>query len=319
MSGKAIAMKNSRKILVAVDGSSHSLNAVRYVAQNCGPAGLSVNLMYVMPTTPETFWDLEKDAFFMQKMKSRYAQWKREAKKVAQGFLDDAKNVLVKANFQEEQVGVIYQERKVGIARDVAEEATRGYDAVVVGRRGLSKVEDLFLGSVSHKIVERIADTPVWVIGGNIRSNKMLLAVDASENSRKAVDYVGTFASGTEVELTLYYVVRSFGLGFLEDFSMREEDIEDFVEEAESNVQCMFRSYRKRLEKAGVEPARISTKHTLQSHSRADDIVRQAKKGGYGTIVLGRRGLSKVREFLMGRVTNKVLDRAEGFAVWIVP
>ena len=319
MSGKAIAMKNSRKILVAVDGSSHSLNAVRYVAQNCGPAGLSVNLMYVMPTTPETFWDLEKDAFFMQKMKSRYAQWKREAKKVAQGFLDDAKNVLVKANFQEEQVGVIYQERKVGIARDVAEEATRGYDAVVVGRRGLSKVEDLFLGSVSHKIVERIADTPVWVIGGDIRSNKMLLAVDASENSRKAVDYVGTFASGTEVELTLYYVVRSFGLGFLEDFSMREEDIEDFVEEAESNVQCMFRSYRKRLEKAGVEPARISTKHTLQSHSRADDIVRQAKKGGYGTIVLGRRGLSKVREFLMGRVTNKVLDRAEGFAVWIVP
>ena len=312
-------MINSRKLLVAVDGSSHSLNAVRYVAHNCGPAGLSVNLMYVMPTTPETFWDLEKDAFFMQKMKSRYAQWKREAKKVAQGFLDDAKNVLVKANFQEEQVGVIYQERKVGIARDVAEEATRGYDAVVVGRRGLSKVEDLFLGSVSHKIVERIADTPVWVIGGDIRSNKMLLAVDASENSRKAVDYVGTFASGTEVELTLYYVVRSFGLGFLEDFSMREEDIEDFVEEAESNVQRMFRSYRKRLEKAGVEPARISTKHTLQSHSRADDIVRQAKKGGYGTIVLGRRGLSKVREFLMGRVTNKVLDRAEGFAVWIVP
>ena len=312
-------MTKSRKVLVAVDGSSHSLNAVRYVAQNCAPAGLSVNLMYVVPTAPESFWDLEKDAFFMQKMKSRYAQWKREAKKVAQGFLDDAKNVLVKANFQEEQVGVILQEREVGIARDVAEEATRGYDAVVVGRRGFSKLEDLFLGSVSHKIVERIADTPVWVIGGDIRSNKMLLAVDGSENSRKAVDYVGTFASGTEVELTLYYVVRSFGLGFLEDFSMREEDIEDFVEEAESNVQRMFRSYREGLEKAGVEPARISTKHTLQSYSRAGDIVRQAKEGGYGTIVLGRRGLSKVREFLMGRVTSKVLDRAEAFAVWIVP
>jgi len=34
---------------------------------------------------------------------------------------------------------------------------------------------------------------------------------------------------------------------------------------------------------------------------------------------MGRRGLSKVREFLMGRVTSKVLSRAEGFAVWIVP
>ncbi|MGD8774838.1 MAG: universal stress protein [Syntrophobacterales bacterium] len=308
-----------KKLLIAVDGSAHSLNAVRYVTQNCPPAELKVNLMYVLPTAPETFWDLEKDAFFMQKMKNRYAQWKREARKLAQGFLDEARNVLVKANVQQQQVGVILQERKVGIARDIVAEAMRDYDAVIVGRRGFSKVEDLLLGSVSHKIVERISDTPAWVIGGDIRSNKMLLAVDASENSRKAVDYVGTFACATEVELSLYYVVRSFGLGFLEDFSMREEVIEDFVEEAEINVQRMFRYYRERLEKAGVAPARISTKHTLQSESRAADIIRQAKDGEYGTIVMGRRGLSKVHEFLMGRVTNKVLSRAEGFAVWIVP
>jgi len=39
----------------------------------------------------------------------------------------------------------------------------------------------------------------------------------------------------------------------------------------------------------------------------------------YVLIVMGRRGLSKVHEFLMGRVTNKVLSRAEGLAVWIVP
>ncbi|MEE8620893.1 MAG: universal stress protein [Syntrophobacteria bacterium] len=48
-------------------------------------------------------------------------------------------------------------------------------------------------------------------------------------------------------------------------------------------------------------------------------MLTEAQEGEYGTIVMGRRGLSKVREFLMGRVTNKVLHRAEGFAVWIVP
>jgi nucleotide-binding universal stress UspA family protein len=308
-----------KRLLIAVDGSAQSLNAVRYVAEHFAPVELKINLMYVMPAEPEIFWDLEKDAFFMKKMKSRYAQWKREARKLAQGFLDDARNVLVKANVQEEQVGVILQERKLGIARDIIEECKKGYDAVVMGRKGSSKLEDLFLGSVSHKIVERMVDTPVWVIGGNVRSNKMLLAVDDSENSRKAVDYVGTFACSAEVELGLYYVVRSFGLGFLEDFSMREEVIDDFVEEAESNVQRMFRSYKERLEKAGVALAKISTKHTLQSHSRAVEIIREAKDGDYGTIVMGRRGLSKVHEFLMGRVTDKVLNRAEGFAVWIVP
>ena len=310
---------NQKRLLVAVDGSAQSLNAVRYVARNFAPAGLKVNLMYVMPTAPETFWDLEKDAFFMQKMKSRYAQWKREARKLARGFVDDARNVLVKANVQEKQVGVILQEREVGIARDIIEESKKGYDAVVLGRRGLSKLEDIFLGSVSSKIVQRVGKIPVWVVGGDIQSTKMLIAVDASENSSKAVDYVGSFAAETEAELTLYHVIRSFGLGFLEDFSLRDEDIDAFVEEAESNVQRMFRSYRETLERAGVATARISTKHILQGQSRAADIIREAKDGDYGTIAMGRRGLSKVHEFLMGRVTNKVLSRAEGFAIWIVP
>jgi nucleotide-binding universal stress UspA family protein len=308
-----------KKLLIAVDGSAQSHHAVRYVAENFARVKLEVNLMYVMPTAPETFWDLEKDAFFMEKMKGRYAQWKREARRLAQGFLNNARNVLVRANVREQQVGVLLQERKVGIARDIIEEAKKGYDAVVVGRKGLSKLEDLFLGSVSSKIVQRVDTIPVWVVGGATLPRKMLIAVDASENSSKAVHYVGSFAADSEGELTLYHVVRSFGLGFLEDFSVRDEDVDAFVEEAESNVQRMFRSYRESLEKTGVASARISTKHILQRQSRAADIIREAKDGKYGTIVMGRRGLSRVDEFLMGRVTNKVLSRAEGFAVWIVP
>ena len=135
----------------------------------------------------------------------------------------------------------------------------------------------------------------------------------------KALHYVSSFAADTEEEFSLYHVIRSFGLGFLEDLSLRDEDIGAFVEEAESNVQRMFRSHRARLEKAGVAPGKISIKHTLQSYSRASDIIRKAKDGDYGTIVMGRRGLSKVHGFLMGRVTNKVLSRAEGFALWILP
>jgi nucleotide-binding universal stress UspA family protein len=157
------------------------------------------------------------------------------------------------------------------------------------------------------------------VVGVDIQSRKMLIAVDASENSRKAVNYVGTFAATTEAELTLYHVIRSLGIGFLEDFPRSDEEIKAFEEALAGNAQDMFRAYQESLEKAGVHPARISTKYTQQSHSRAGEILREAKGGDYGTVVMGRRGLSKVHEFLMGRVTNKVLSRAERFAVWIVP
>ena len=43
-----------------------------------------------------------------------------------------------------------------------------------------------------------------------------------------------------------------------------------------------------------------------------------ALPGGYGTIVVGRRGLSTVEEFDMGRVSNKLVQAAKDRAVWVV-
>jgi len=312
-------MQSKKKILIALDGSPDSLGATRYVARTCNPAILKVDLLHVMPTAPETFWDQEKDIYFKEKMKTNYHEWQKSTKKAAQLFLDDAKNILINAGLATSEVGTIIQERKAGIARDIVAESTRGYDAVVVGRRGWSKLADLFLGSVSNKVAEGIRDVTVWVVGRDIRSDRMLVAVNASKNSRKAVDYAGTFARGAEVDLTLFHVVRKLGFEFMDGVNLRDEEIDGFMEQVERDTRRMLTSYKNSLEKAGVAPEKISTKRTLGSYTRAGDILTEAQDGGYGTIVMGRRGLSKVHEFIMGRVTNKVLHRAQGFAVWIVP
>ena len=47
-------------------------------------------------------------------------------------------------------------------------------------------------------------------------------------------------------------------------------------------------------------------------------LLDEAAKGGYGTIVLGRRGISRTEQFLMGRVSNKVIQLAKEMAVWVV-
>ena len=85
------------------------------------------------------------------------------------------------------------------------------------------------------------------------------------------------------------------------------------------HIQAMFNKCRDCLVKAGMAADHIDCMCRFGSMSRSADILMEARKGGYGTIVLGRRGISKVREFLMGRVTNKVLNGAEGLAVWVVP
>ncbi|MCK5507252.1 MAG: universal stress protein, partial [Desulfobacterales bacterium] len=60
------------------------------------------------------------------------------------------------------------------------------------------------------------------------------------------------------------------------------------------------------------------TKVTESSRSAADDILKEARDNDYGTIVMGRRGLSAVKEFFMGSVTTSVLNRSTSLAIWIV-
>jgi len=313
-------MSSFKKILIAVDGSPQSLQAVSYVALNLPPTDFRVNLMHVMPAAPEGLGDLGKEGFFKRKLGAKHGEWERSELRTAQDFLDEARSLLLKANLREDDVSVILQKQQLDIARDIIAESSRGYGAVVVGRRGLSRLGDIFLGSVSYKIVQGIEGVPVWVVGGDVRSKKMLLAVDGSESSSKAVDYAANLAAANGARVTLFNVVREFRLDFLDNSTPRGAEIEmRIVKELERDVQHMFASYRKQLEWAGVNTSRISVKHTLQSRTRAGDILKEAKEGSYGTIVMGRRGLSKVHEFFLGRVTTKVLHRAADLALWIVP
>ena len=72
------------------------------------------------------------------------------------------------------------------------------------------------------------------------------------------------------------------------------------------------------LLEAGIPEAQLKTKVVDGTRDAASDILKEAKGNGYGTVVLGRRGHSGVKEFFMGSVTSKVLQDYAGMAVWIV-
>jgi nucleotide-binding universal stress UspA family protein len=314
-------MRTPTRLLVAVDSSSHALNAVTYVASRCAGLKLQVRLLAVLPLGyEETFWQLGMEAEFLRRMKERYDRAATECKRGAEEFLERCKGILVKAGFPERSIDLSVREWRRGIARDIIDEAKKGYDGVVVGRRGLGRVESLLLGSVSNKIVQNLAEVPVWVIGGPFASSKVLLAVDASENSRKAVEYAAPFLAAGGAEITLCHVVRTFLPTFGPDFIGAGGTMEDtLMAKLREDVDRMFASYRNALGRGGVGLAKISTVCQRESFSRAADILKTAREGGCGTIVMGRRGISVVREFLMGRVTTKVLNGAEGLAIWVVP
>jgi nucleotide-binding universal stress UspA family protein len=181
---------------------------------------------------------------------------------------------------------------------------------VVVGRWGVSKFKDLVWGSVANKLVGHLVHNPLWVVGGTPYTGTILVALDASEEAIRVVDYVGSIVEGSNWKVTLFHVIRGFG-------DLKTE-AQAKLRQAEQVIVDVFEQSIARLEKAGLKSDLITSKTVTGVASRAKAIVEEAKKGGYGTIVLGRRGLSRIEEFYMGRVSNKVMQLAKEMAVWVV-
>lgn len=313
------------RILLAVDGSDQAFEAVRYVSQLFAPDRLEVVLFHVMSKIPESFWDIEKNPAFRHKL-APVAAWAMQQERLIREFMERSQQLLVERGVPRRAVSVRILERQAGIARDILREAQNNYDAVVAGRWGMSKLMDLVWGSVANKLVGRLVYAPICVVGGAPQVGKILLAVDGSDEAMRTVDFAATMLQGTEWEITLFHVLRGFewlSIGHEEAFVPTEQvvdlgDLEADLENAEKAIQTVFEKAMGRFVEVGLNRDRVTTKIVTGAASRAKAIVEEAKNGGYGTIVVGRRGLSRVEEFFIGRVSNKVMQLAKEMAVWVV-
>lgn len=314
-----------KKMLLPVDGSEQALEAVRYVSRILPPDRTEIELFHVMTKIPESFWDLEKEPAFQHKIANIRA-WEIQQEKIVNDFMENAGRLLLDAGFARDSFKINIQERKEGIARDIVAQSRNDYAAVVLGRTGLSELKDLVVGSIANKIMERVTHIPVWIVGGSPQSGKLLISMDTSDWAMKAVDYVATMLDGSDIQVLLFHAVRGFdifqrgqGKSFVPEHNkdwLERAELE--LTEASKAIEPAFAEAEKRLIAAGLAADKVSHKVVTGVGSRAGAIVSEAQEGGFDTIVVGRRGLSKVQEFFMGRVSNKVIQMSRKKAVWVV-
>jgi len=152
---------------------------------------------------------------------------------------------------------------------------------------------------------------------------KILVAFDDSENAMRAVEYIArTFTR--EYEITLFCVVPdtaalcdmnspSLTPYFVEKqaiFCGLEDQKKELIDEA-------MQKAKKLIMTAGFEEKNITLKVQTKKKGVVRDIIDEAHSG-YDTIVLGRRGLSGVKEFILGSVSQKVLHLARDISVIVV-
>lgn len=153
-----------KRILVACDESGNSMRAVEFVAQSFTPDN-EITLYSVLPDTAAIceMYSPELTPYFLSQ-RDAFCSIEDKKKDLVEGAIKKGKALFRKAGFEEKNISVKVETQKKGIARDIINEANSGYDAVVLGRRGLSGIREFFLGSISQKVLHSAKDVSVLLV-----------------------------------------------------------------------------------------------------------------------------------------------------------
>ena len=159
--------------------------------------------------------------------------------------------------------------------------------------------------------------------------HNVLIAVDGSRNSLRAVEYAGrVFAPNEEARLVLFNILPAISRMNLDKKEIKAIDARKAERpdlagiywqlEEEDKISKFFAQATKVLIKAGLQPEQIKSKFSVKKGEIADAILEEVELGHYETLILGRRGISRVKEVFYGSVSTKVVREARGCAVCVV-
>jgi nucleotide-binding universal stress UspA family protein len=308
-----------KKILVAVDGSPPSRQAVDYAGRMKDLIqGLTVTLFHIQPPVSQFLLDEAKRSGRAQTELNKITARNAEA---SRGLLASYRETLLRAGLAESAVELATRPHQQGLAKDILDYAQNGlFDAVLVGRRGISSIQQMFMGSVSAHLLENSPVIPVWLVDGDVRSTRVMAAVDGSESALRAVDHMAFMLSGNpEVRFCFFHVRPQFKEYCEIHFDAEQGGgLETLI--AQGDQRCMddfFPAALAKLREAGFREDQIETRTDTTLLSVGETILEAAREGGFGAIVMGRRGINK--SFFGGKVSYSVSHKLSDAALWLVP
>lgn len=149
------------------------------------------------------------------------------------------------------------------------------------------------------------------------KTNKnILIAVDESDNARRAVYYVGELLGGLSgFKVKLLHVIPDPE----EDYFPTTEEKEKWLARTKEKIENLLSEYQQILIGHGFSEKDVSVHSTLRyCPSMAECILSERDKTRYDTIVVGRQGVSRSEEFLFGSISSKIVNHAKDCTVWVV-
>ncbi len=268
------------KVLLAVDASPDSRHAARIVTGLAEPPDLDI--LHVVDL------DALKHAYISPSLPAGYYEtYRQEVSEAAERVLHDMKAELVP---------YAKHLRLIADAGDAAEsivqtaEESRA-DLIVLGQRGMTASFAFLLGGVSQKVAT-YAPCSVLVVKDSAGSlDRLLLAVDGSEASDRAVRFLETAPFKGPLHITVVTVWAQGG--------------ETAPRTAQAKGEDFLATIAQRLARRAVA---VETEYLTGDPALA--ILDAASRRQARMIVLGARGAKAIQRFLLGSVSQKVLVHA---------
>ena len=148
------------------------------------------------------------------------------------------------------------------------------------------------------------------------KERHLLAAVNASENSKRAVMYLADFFGAyKDIFITLLTIIAEPS----EDFFATDAERRQWVTDEEIKMQKILKGYKDILLGAGFTEKQINVRLSVRRCvSVADEILREQENLRCCIVAVGRRGLSHNEEFVFGSISNRILHRARNCAVMVI-
>jgi nucleotide-binding universal stress UspA family protein len=162
---------------------------------------------------------------------------------------------------------------------------------------------------------------------------KILIAVDDTDASMKAVRYLSKIIEGREnVRICIFHVLPSIPPKLLEFGGAEDPQKEGMLSEELKSTQAQWIENAKAAAQSSLKDAQaIFLDHRLSPHQintsfsssiHKPDVVREileaATQWQCGTIVVGRHRLPWVKELFYRHTGEKLIEKAEDLSVWVV-
>jgi nucleotide-binding universal stress UspA family protein len=145
---------------------------------------------------------------------------------------------------------------------------------------------------------------------------RVLVAVDDTMGSGRAVSYVADFLGGKDqYHILLFHVLATPP----EDIFPSAEERDAWIADQEKLARAVLNRYREVMVDSGFRAESVETMLCRQEQdSLVDDILRKQSELGSCTVVVGRNSKSRSEEFLFGSVSSRIVREARHCSIWVV-